>query len=213
MHFYFSSFTYKTVSYLEDKMKCYNLFDFDGTIYDGDSTVDFFLFCIKEYPVCICRVPQMALGFVKYRLRLCDKMRLKEHFFSFLKQVPNIDDAVQHFWKKNDGRIKAFYRNRSHERDIIISASPEFLLSPICREIGVAHLIASRVNRKTGVFESENCYGEEKVKRLQSELGECEIEEFYSDSKSDLPLAKMVQRAYIVKKDIIQEWNLGRMDK
>lgn len=30
-----------------------NIYDFDKTIYDGDSTVDFFLFCLKREPILI----------------------------------------------------------------------------------------------------------------------------------------------------------------
>ena len=28
-----------------------NVFDFDKTIYDGDCTVDFYMYCLKKYPV------------------------------------------------------------------------------------------------------------------------------------------------------------------
>ena len=27
-----------------------NVFDFDGTIYNGDSSKDFFFYCLKHYP-------------------------------------------------------------------------------------------------------------------------------------------------------------------
>ena len=27
-----------------------NVFDFDGTIYNGDSSKDFFFYCLKRYP-------------------------------------------------------------------------------------------------------------------------------------------------------------------
>lgn len=33
---------------LGSQMKEVNLYDFDNTIYDGESTVDFFLFCLKK---------------------------------------------------------------------------------------------------------------------------------------------------------------------
>jgi HAD superfamily phosphoserine phosphatase-like hydrolase len=194
-------------------MRIYNVYDFDGTIYDGDSTSDFFLYCLRIYPICVCRVPRILWEFIKYKLRFIDKKKLKESFFSFLNLVPDIDNAVLNFWKKNNKKIKDFYWNGIHEKDVIISASPEFLLYPICRNLGVGHLIASQVNKETGSFEGENCYGEEKVKRLRNELGECIIETFYTDSKSDFPLASTARKAYLVNKNKIQEWDVRSIPK
>jgi phosphoserine phosphatase len=138
---------------------------------------------------------------------------MKEIFFSFLNEISDVDLTVQHFWTTNNKKIKAFYHKSSHDKDVIISASPDFLLRPVCMDLGVAHLIASQVNKETGRFEGENCYGEEKVKRLRDELGECIIETFYTDSKSDLPLAGTARKSYLVRKNKILEWDVRGMPK
>ena len=42
-----------------------NLFDFDETIYDGDSTVDFFKYIFKKKPISVIWLPVMGFyGFL-----------------------------------------------------------------------------------------------------------------------------------------------------
>lgn len=103
--------------------------------------------------------------------------------------------------------IKTFYRERQSPDDLVISASPEFLIGEVCRRLGIAW-IASPVNPATGKLEGPNCRGEEKVRRFQEEYPEAEIECFYSDSPSDIFMAREAQKAFLVKKDRIQEWSI-----
>jgi phosphatidylglycerophosphatase C len=189
------------------KREGYYIYDFDHTIYAGDSTVDFFLFCIRTSPKCLWRIPEIFIGFLRYHLHLCNKTQLKQAFFSFLKNVPDVDESVKQFWELNKWKIKSFYENTSHNNDVIISASPEFLLEPICKQLGVVHLIGSRVDKKNGKFTGDNCYGVEKIRRLEEKLGDCQIEQFYSDSLSDLPLAKLAKKAFMVKRERIDPWD------
>ena len=81
-----------------------------------------------------------------------------------------------------------------------------FLLKPICNRIGIKHLIASEVDPKTGMFTGENCRGQEKVRRLTEEYNVTHIDCFYSDSRSDLPLAKIADAAFLVEKGVVKEW-------
>ena len=50
----------------------------------------------------------------------------------------------------------------------------------------------------TGKTDGENCHGAEKVRRLHEAYPEVQIAEFYSDSRSDSPLAELAERAYLV---------------
>ena len=135
-----------------------NVYDFDGTIYNGDSTVDFFLFALKRNPVLVCCVPKQVMGFILYGLKRIDKTELKEYFFSFL---PYIDSTklVADFWEQNHTKIYKWYLRQQKIDDIIISASPEFLLQPICQKLNIQHLIASKVDIQSGKFFAKNCRG------------------------------------------------------
>ena len=88
----------------------------------------------------------------------------------------------------------------------MISASPEFLLKPICNRLGIGTVIASAVDKKTGVYDGLNCHGEEKLKRYRQVFGDRGIFEFYSDSLSDAPLAEIAQSAFLVRKNRIIPW-------
>ena len=184
-----------------------NVYDFDGTIYKKDSTVQFYLFCLKRNPLLIRYIFVQLWYFVIYVFSLVDKKRFKQGFFSFLKGIKDVDMLVDEFWKSNTKHINAWYLDQKKQTDVIISASPEFLLLPIAKTLGVGKLIASKVDKNTGAFLSENCYGEEKVKRFLDECSDEIIDSFYSDSLSDLPLAKMSKAAYFVKDDKPIAWN------
>ena len=184
-----------------------NIYDFDETIYDSDSTKDFYFYCLKRYPKILLSVPGMAWSFLLYILGVKSKTGFKEQMYRFLRYIPDIDTALADFWNINEQKIKQWYRNRQKADDIIISASPEFLLSPICDRVGIKNLIASRVDKHSGLYTGENCWGEEKVKRLYEIFPDANCEEFYSDSLSDTPLAKISDTAKIIRGNELTDWN------
>ena len=184
-----------------------NVYDFDKTIFSKDSSVEFYKFCLKKKPSILKYIFVQLFYFVLYIFSFIDKTKFKEHVFVFLKSFDNIDDLVKEFWKINKSKIYTWYPKKHQDNDIVISASPYFLLRPICDELGIKNLIASDVDPKTGKFNRPNCYGEEKVKRLNEEFGEVEINEFYSDSFSDQPLADLSKEPFIIKHKVIYKWH------
>lgn len=184
-----------------------NVYDFDDTIYKGDSTRDFVLWCIKKNPVLVLHHAKTGVAFCAYKSKLVNKTYFKEKMYGFLQRIPNIDSWVEEFWDTHIKNIKSFYLNHKKPDDVIISASPEFLLAPICNRLGIKYLIASRVDRHTGFYKGLNCFGEEKVLRFNDKLGG-HIDEFYSDSLSDTPLAKLADKAFLVKDETLIPWKL-----
>lgn len=184
-----------------------NVYDFDKTIYNGDSTVDFYLYCLKKHPRLLLNIPKQLIYVVLYIFGKFNKTQFKEHFYTFLTKLNNIDKDINNFWNTHEKNIKDFYKSQKQNTDVIISASPEFLLEPICLKLGIERVIASKVNKKTGKYTGINCYGEEKVKRFYELYENSKIDTFYSDSLSDEPLAKISNQAYIVIKDELIKWN------
>lgn len=182
-----------------------NVYDFDGTIYDGDSTIDFYIYSLKKKPRILCYIPKQITGFVLYLIKKIGKTQLKEYFFSFLKGI-EAEKIVEEFWDENEHKIYDWYRKLHKADDIIISASPEFILNPICKRIGIKHLLATKVDVGLCRIDGENCYGEEKVRRLELEFNVKQIDEFYSDSNSDLPLANIADEAFYVSKGKVIKW-------
>ncbi len=177
-----------------------NIYDFDKTIYDGDSSIDFFRFCLKKKYSIIVHIPKIFLYYVLYFFKVKSKKEVKEVFFEFLKRIDDVNLLINEFWKMNKEKIKKFYLEQNdRSKDIIISASPEFLLKPICEELKVYDLIASKVDKKTGKFLGENCKGVEKVYRLKEKYGDLKVKAMYTDSYSDQPLIDLASSAYIVR--------------
>ena len=187
-----------------------NVYDFDHTIYDGDSSLDFYIYMLLQKPSIIKFLPQQIFGCFKYLLGKTDTKQFKECFFVFLCETDNIDGRIKDFWDKNEKKIKKWYKKE--DNDVIISASPEFLLSEICNRVGIKSLIATKMDARTGKITGKNCKGIEKVIRFQEIYPSENIDNFYTDSKSDYPLAKIASQAFWVCKkvicgDVIKEMN------
>ena len=188
-----------------------NAYDFDNCIYGGDCTIDFFRFCLSKKRALVCYLPHQLWGFVLYAFGFIDKTAFKQRFFCFLQGVEHLDGTLAAFWDAHEAKICAWYLERQQENDVIISASPEFLLKPCCDRLGISRLVASRVDSATGVFSGENCYGAEKPKRLMEDLGIQSLDAFYSDSLSDLPMAQRANESFLVRKGQILRWEDYRM--
>lgn len=179
-----------------------NVYDFDGTIYDGDSTVDFHRFCRIRYPRVLLDLFGSGFYYLGMALGVCSKTRAKERFYRFLTFLPDVDGMVSAFWIKHEKNLKGWYLAQKTPEDLIISASPEFLLRPVCDKLGV-RLIASRVDKRTGATAGLNCHDTEKVRRMRELYPDCQMQAFYSDSKADTPLAQLAERAYMVRGNTI----------
>lgn len=183
-----------------------NIYDFDGTIYSGDSTFDFYFYALGKKPSLARFWPKQAAAFALYAAKKISKTQMKERFYAFLTGI-DAEAMLADYWDTHEKNIFPYYREQQREDDIIISASPEFLLKPICARLGIQHLMASRVDPRTGKTEGLNCWGEEKVRRLKEQLGIDHCENFYSDSHSDTPLAKIADHAFLVDKDgKLRDW-------
>lgn len=188
-----------------------NIYDFDGTIYNGDSTKDFYFFVLNKNIKVLNAIPIQFKGLLLYLSKTISKTEFKERFYSFLQYIDDIDIYIQEFWNTHSSKVFDWYLNHHENTDIIISASPEFLLKPLEKLMEVNFVIASKVDKRTGKYDGLNCYGEEKVVRLkeyfeQNNLDFDSIDEFYSDSKSDEPLAKLAKKSFLVKKSNIKVW-------
>ena len=74
-----------------------HLYDFDKTIYDGDSSIDFYLYCLrKKRSICKYWFKQFWY-IILYKLKKKTKTEMKEMFFIFLKEFNNINDLLYEF--------------------------------------------------------------------------------------------------------------------
>ena len=143
---------------------------------------------------------------MRYKLGFIAKTEFKEVFYTFISDIDDIDEKLVDFWNNNIIKIKDWYLNQCKEDDMVISASPEFLLEEICARIGIKFLIASQVDKRSGKYTGVNCYGAEKVRRFRESFPDVIIESFYSDSRSDTPMAMIAKKAFMVKGNVVRKW-------
>ncbi len=179
-----------------------NVYDFDKTIFDGDSATHFWNYCIYRYPAAIRVLPALVHTAVTHIRDPEIHGVLKEKMFSVLRFVPDIDKEVRVFWDENMDRVFSWYLQRKREDDLVISASPSFLIGEVCGRLGVRY-IATEMDTHTGRLLSPNCRGQEKVKRFQSVYGDAVIDEFFSDSYADRPMMELARSAFLLKKGSI----------
>jgi len=183
-----------------------NVYDFDETIVYPNAGIEFIKFIMRRHPQLRLYLPRMGREAVHYRIFHKRPKPFKAEFYVFMRSLPEWEKEVELFWKIYAGSmLRPWYLERKQPDDIIISDSADFLLRPICERLGV-RLVATRVNTATGRLIGPDCYGLEKLRRLREEFGEVEIEEFYSDSLYDEPLAKMAKRAWLVNRDELTPW-------
>ena len=183
-----------------------NTYDFDKTIFYPDSSVCFYKYCIKNYRSAILKtLPGTIVAALKYVAKKIETKELKEQLFSFLPYIPDIDLAVENFWAENFNGIGKWYLEQKKEDDVIISASPYFLLRPVCKKLGVA-LIATPMDKNTGKINGKNCHDSEKVRRFFESFPDGHTENFYSDSFSDSPMAQIADKAWLVNKHKVSPW-------
>ena len=183
-----------------------NVYDFDKTIYPGDSATHFWWFLVRRHPAAL----PMAAGAIPAGIRcLTEKSgdarqrgrlrgQLKERLFAVLRRVPDPEGEVTAFWDSHLDRVYPWYINRRREDDVVISASPEFLIAEACRRLGIA-CIATPVEMTTGELRGPNCWGPEKPRRFRETYGDAPVEEFYSDSYSDRPMMELAREGFLMK--------------
>ena len=183
-----------------------NVYDFDNTIYRGDSTLGLVLYCFIHRPLCMLSIPRTILAGLMYGLHIIPKLTFKQNLYHMFVYIPDMEPVVMRFIDTHIDHIKQWYKERQKEDDVVISASPEFLIIPFCEKIGIRTAMASKVDIHTGTYNGLNCHGKEKVKRFFEMFPNGRIELFYSDSYSDSPLAELADQAYLVKGNRLMRW-------
>ena len=186
-----------------------NVYDFDNTLYRGESTFDFFLFCLKKHPKLLKFAFVSVVYLIKYKMCLVSEQGLMnlctQYIGKYLEVCPDTDELVTEFWDKHRNRLKPFYKDLHREDDVVISASFGFMLRPIIEEMGIKRLLCSEVNLETGEIE-RLCFRKNKNDIFAEAFKDENIECFYTDSLNDISMMLMAKKAYIVKGEKIVEY-------
>jgi len=182
-------------------------FDFDGTLTTKDSFIAF-LWWRSGPAAYAARMLALAPASATYLLDR-DRGRLKaaavRRFLAGMTRA-ELEAAAQDFAEAH-GRallrpdaLRAWRRWQAEgARLVIVTASPETIVSPIARGLGADLLLGTRLafddaGRVTGDFDGENCRGPEKVRRLQAVFGEdVHLEAAYGDTDGDREMLALAE--------------------
>ncbi len=186
-----------------------NVYDFDGTLYDGDCMVDLYKYCLKRRPYILVVFPSQFRAWYRFRKGKIDHRQMKQTYYKFFRFF-DMERMSKRFWDDNQQKVFSWYADLHKDDDVVISASPFFHVKEICLRLGIENVIASEVDPVKGICLGPNCRDYEKVKRFREIFGDTRIDSFYSDSDHDAPLARLADRAYMVKNGQITEWILEK---
>lgn len=179
-----------------------NAYDFDDTIYSGESMYDFFFLCLKKDIWLCLYAPEVIYRLLQYkrnRLELNTLKNVAEKIVrSFLKRKKiTVEELVDEFWKKNHHKLKPEFLKMLKKQDLIITGAPRFIIEAIQKELKVENIICTEVNLQTFKIDFL-CLGENKVKAFLKQYPNVIIDNFYTDSLADIPMMKYAENVYFV---------------
>ncbi len=197
---------YKKKNYL----KKIAIYDFDGTLYGGETISNFYFYCAKHNWLLFLWLPYFIILFLLKKIHLISLKTFKQECFRFFGKHLSVD-KVYKFWGVNKKKIYPWVRQEL-ERDrkrgyhiICISATPEFLIHGIViKYLKIDTLIGTLLNPKDNrKIIGKNCKGEEKVERLhlwlkKNNIKNYKIVKMVSDSLADMPLFNIAENKFAV---------------
>ncbi len=189
-----------------------NAYDFDNTIYDGESIFDFFIFALKKDIWLIKFFPLVLFRLIEYKLNLLKIEKIYQTceiiINSFFKHYNlNYDELIEEFWKLNHKKLKQQFLEMLKEDDLIITGCPNFLINYIKDELKVKNIICTDFdlkNKKVNFI----CFNKNKVIAYKNKFKNKKINKFYTDSLADIPFMELSSEVYLVNKN-----NVKKIDK
>lgn len=181
------------------------VFDFDNTIYRGESSVDFSFYMIRHNKKILRYVPTILFSLAGYKLCLLKKEKLEAIINNFFEGVLDGTESppvfVKPFWETHACRLNEKILKLIEPDDVIISASPIFLIDGIREKLNTEKIIGTEVDLQQKKVTWFN-FGDNKVKRYKALYGDRQIDAFYTDSNNDKDLMGISREVFIVKKGI-----------
>jgi len=185
-------------------------FDFDGTLTRRDTLWAFTHYVAGTTQWAIGLI-QLLPGLVAYKSGLVDNQTAKERVLTHFLGNHTVDQLNKWGEQFCNKRLLSFLNTQGMARldwhqsqghvCLLVTASLTFWTQPFANQNGLI-LIASQPEIKgeifTGNILGNNCYGEEKIKRLETWLaGRVPDKSYaYGDSNGDLPLLNWVDEGY-----------------
>ncbi len=188
------------------------LFDFDGTLCPGDSIVPFLRFCVAQGIAPRTQWLRGAAGYLAQRIHLTSVSKAKAMTLSFIagREQREMDDLARQFIRERiltrcrpEGLREIDSLRTAGVHIAVVSASPDVYMRVLPEFIPIDTVLATpcyvdEQGRYTGRI-GVNCRGDEKVRRVLDAWPEKpEITVAYGDSRNDLAMLSIAERAVLV---------------
>ncbi|MEM1282565.1 MAG: HAD family hydrolase [Chlamydiota bacterium] len=187
-------------------------FDFDGTITYHDSLLPFLTYAygsFKTYSKLLTEAPSL-IGFA---LGITPRQKAKEAIISSFFKGKNIEEIRKLGKKYAAGKLNDIIRPEAknriewHQKEghhcVLVSASLDIYLSPWAESLGFKDLICSTLEDTndsviTGRLKGANCWGPEKIRRLEEVCGPRDEYTLYAygDSRGDKELLESADYSF-----------------
>lgn len=175
-----------------------NIYDFDNTIYKGDTNTDLIKYSFLRHPFTVsCSLIKSSILYRKYKRKEIPFKDVKEVMLSFLFKIDNVDEYLDKFVESHMHNIKKWYLDQKKDDDTIMSASYEIWINKFCRKLDIKNVIATKTDEH-GKIVGNNCKGSEKVRIFKDLYKDVEVENAYSDSHVDIPMLEFAKHGYVV---------------
>jgi HAD superfamily hydrolase (TIGR01490 family) len=202
------------------------LFDLDGTVSSGDSILPMIRYAVKNRFARRAHLPMVLLAFLGYSLHILNDTKAKEIAIAFVKgktkaQVQAFSEAfchdvlIQRIYK--DAREEIKTRKNEGLRVLLVTASPDFYLQPLIKELQLDGIIGTRADLTndgiyTGRIAGLNCRNLEKPLRIAEYLAaegyelDTDSSYAYGDSGHDWPMMSLTGNPVAVnaKKELLR---------
>ena len=179
------------------------VFDFDNTIYRGESSIDFSFYMIRHNRKILLYVPVILSSLVKYKLCLLSREKLEsiinDFFEGVLEGTEDAERFISLFWETHAGKLNKRILQLIEPEDVILSASPSFLVGGIREKLGTDNILGTEVDLERKRITWFN-FGENKVRRYRELYGDRVIDAFYTDSYNDRAMMAVSRKVFIVKR-------------
>ena len=192
------------------------VFDLDKTVTKRATYIPFLLSVACRKPLTLLYAVPIVFAALAYKLGLISRGRVKEIMLrAVLGQATRAEVAayaeafvaacIGRGLRPGARRAIAEHRSRGHNL-ILATASFDFYVERLGRQLGFDEVIATRSawdegGRLLGRIDGENCYGAEKLRRLEEALPDLRTSHrvvAYSDSHVDLPLLQWAETGVAV---------------
>ena len=181
------------------------LFDFDGTLIPGDSVAYYLRFARKEGAVSMSEFLRALWAATLYGMKRMTDADSKSIGLAFRKRHDQafLDELDRKFVDQvllpkvyKDGKKQIAVHRRERNILVLVSASTENYMRFVAEALGFDTVLCTPIEADGTIW--RNCKGEKKVQRVKDWLAENGLTAdlassfAYGDSKSDLPMLRLV---------------------